>query len=464
MYFCEEKYLKTKKNMKSKLTRIGKPLSLVLMLLGLSACDKQSEENEGGNKATSMLQIYTRASDASDPTVSYPVNVYVFKGDQCEATQTINDANEALSLPLSEGDYTVYAIGGASTTNYTLPSQENATKNTIITRKEGKKHGDLMTATSNVTITKEGTNSTTLTMTRKTMLLQSIAMHNIPADATAVSVTIAPLRENIAIDATYSGESGRETTALTKQDDGTTWFFEGEKYLLPPPPETSVTITMSVTLPGGTNNYIYELEESLSAGYKLNIEGTYTEAAAIRLTGTIVGATWEGVKNVSFDFKESDRVTDSEGNSDEADDNSEDSGVTTFTETALPAVGSTYKTCFVLSVNSDVTPAEVVLLSPKEEVLGGTTQNDNMARLEGALGRCAVTGIEGWRLMTRSEIKSLFDIRANVVPSLNSDSRYLFDEDGTMKAAKMKLNFSPAQSLTNTDILRPVATIKINIE
>lgn len=452
--------------MKSKLTRIGKSLSLVLILLGLFACDKQSEENAGGNKTTSMLQIYTRSGDTSDPTVSYPVNVYVFKGDQCEATQTINDASEALSLPLSEGDYTVYAIGGASTANYTLPSQENATKNSIIILNDGKKHGDLMAATSNVTISKEGTNSMTLTMARKTMLLQSITMQNIPADATAVSVTIAPLWENIAIDATYSGESGSETTVLTKQDDGTTWTFEGEKYLLPPPPETSVTITMSVTLSSGTNNYVYEIEESLSAGYKLNIEGTYTEAAAIRLTGTIVGATWEGVTNVSFDFKESDRASESEGDSDEADDNSEDSGVTTFTETALPTVGSTYyhQTCFVLSVNSDVTPAEVVLLSPKEEVLGGTSQNDNMVRLEEALGKCAVTGIEGWRLMTRSEAEALRQNRTGVVPSLKSEDRYLFDEDGTMKAVKMGYNFSPTSTLSSTDILRPVATVKINIK
>ena len=449
--------------MKSKLTRIGKSLSLVLMLLGLSACDKQSEENEGGNKTTSMLQIYTRASDASDPTVSYPVNVYVFKGDQCEATQTINDANEALSLPLSEGNYTVYAIGGASTANYTLPSQENATKNSIITLNDGKKHGDLMAATSNVTISKEGTNSTTLTMARKTMLLQSITMHNIPADATAVSVTIAPLYENIAIDATYSGESGSETTVLTKQDDGTTWTFEGEKYLLPPPPETSVTITMSVTLSNGTNNYVYEIEESLSAGYKLNIEGTYTEAATIRLTGTIVGATWEGVKNVSFDFKESDRASESEGDSDEADDNLEDSGVTTITETALPTVGSTYQTCFVLSVNSDVTPAEVVLLSPKEEVLGGTNMETKMAGIEAALERCALEGIQGWRVMNKQENEALFSYRNAL--SIATNSCYLYYNDSAeLSSAKFATYKRSSTNFSDADILRPVATVKINIE
>lgn len=41
----------------------------------------------------------------------------------------------------------------------------------------------------------------------------------------------------------------------------------------------------------------------MKANYKINITGTYNENG-ITLNGTITGATWQGVKNINFNFDE----------------------------------------------------------------------------------------------------------------------------------------------------------------
>jgi len=125
--------------------------------------------------------------------VAYPVQVYVFQGDECQAVQTIGSAGQTLNVALTEGTYTVYAIGGASSADYTLPTKDDATTTTALTLKEGRTNGDLMTASATATLTDGGTNTVTLGLQRKSMLLQDVSISKVPSAATAVSVTIAPL-------------------------------------------------------------------------------------------------------------------------------------------------------------------------------------------------------------------------------------------------------------------------------
>lgn len=57
----------------------------------LVACSKDVVDEASGTSgndgatANSLLQVTTRSSGANDATVSYPVQVYVFQGDECRA-------------------------------------------------------------------------------------------------------------------------------------------------------------------------------------------------------------------------------------------------------------------------------------------------------------------------------------------------------------------------------------------
>ena len=150
----------------------------------LTACEKGLDEGgeymsptAAGQVTNSVLQVRTRsASPGEEATVAYPIAVYVFAGEECRAVQTIGDEGQTLNIPLVEGTYTVYAIGGASSSDYVLPTQSEGTSTLPIMLKDGHSHGDLMAAQATATLTDGGTNTVTLGMTRKTMLIQSVVV------------------------------------------------------------------------------------------------------------------------------------------------------------------------------------------------------------------------------------------------------------------------------------------------
>ena len=183
------------------------PLAAML----LTACEKGlvdgvADVAPAGQAAKSVLQVRTRSggSAGGEATVAYPVTVYVFSGEECRAVQTIGDEGQTLNIGLTEGTYSVYAVGGASSSDYVLPTADDALATSAIVLKDGKTHGDLMAAQATATLVDGGTNTVTLGMTRKTMLIQSVEIKKIPTAATAVSVTIAPLWQSLCVGGTFA--------------------------------------------------------------------------------------------------------------------------------------------------------------------------------------------------------------------------------------------------------------------
>ena len=290
------------------------PLAAVLLTACEKGLDDIVESGGGGQVTNSLLQVRTRADGAAsdDATVAYPVTVYVFQGEECKAAQTIGDEGQTLNIALTEGTYSVYAVGGASTADYVLPVASDALTTSAIELREGKSHGDLMTAKATVTLEDGEANTVTLGMERRTMLLQSVVLKKIPTTATAVSLSISPLWQSLTVGGNYRGTDGSYSVALEKQSDGRTWQLPapvgegpGVGSLLLPPSSSPASITVRITMPSGTRSYTYSTSNELEAGYKINIEGTYTEAVGVSLTGTIEGATWKGERTISFDFNES---------------------------------------------------------------------------------------------------------------------------------------------------------------
>ena len=106
------------------------PLAAML----LTACEKglvdEAAVSTTGQVGNSVLQVRTRSgcSAGGEATVAYPIAVYVFQGEECKAVQTIGDEGQTLNIGLTEGTYTVYAIGGASSLACSrTPSRKAAT-------------------------------------------------------------------------------------------------------------------------------------------------------------------------------------------------------------------------------------------------------------------------------------------------------------------------------------------------
>ena len=442
-----------------------KRLSLIasaLAVLGLTACEKTLDVGEdvapAGQVENSLLQVRTRAGGltADGAAVSYPVTVYVMQGDGCRAMQTIDDEGQVLNIPLTEGMYQVYAIGGASESGYALPDTQNASSSSAIVLQEGHGHGDLMTAKANVVLTDSEANTVTLGMERKAMLLQSVVMKRIPTAATAVSISVSPLWKSLTVGGNYAGMDGSYSVALERLEDGRTWQSTATAYLLPPS-SSPASITVRITTAEGTRSYTYSTSNELEAGYKISIEGTYTEAVGVTLSGTITGAAWKGERTISFDFDESG----SSGSTDETPSDDDAIG-------DLPTVGTLYRGCYVLA--NDGTTA--TMLSPNEVAIG-TKRTDfaSVAEMESTVAEhisgTAVEGISGWRLPTEAEMNRMYSAMEAINAAfadgtpLTSARKYLYtDSEGKFLARTLGVpDMAGIEDFPANAYVRPVVTI-----
>ena len=431
-----------------------------LAVLGLTSCEKELTDDIGdvgsGQVKNSLLQVRTRGSSpGSEATVAYPLQVYVFQGDECRAAQTIGDEGQTLNIALTEGTYTVYAVGGASTADYVLPTTQDALTTTALALQEGHDHGDLMTASATATLVDGGTNTVTLGLQRKTMLLQDVTIKKVPTAATAVSVTIAPLWQALTVSGTYSGTAGAKTIALTRQSDNRTWTLEGEAIHLLPPSSSPASISVNITIGGATKTYTYSCSDQLEAGYKINIDGTYTEAVGVALTGTITGATWLGERTISFDFDENGSSATDDGGNTVVDGSA-------VNNADFPAVGSTYQGCYVLAVNDADDYAEVTLLSPTELEFYDVNSTTMQANIDAALATVTSGDISGWEVPTTAEASMMYDAR-EAIGNLTAGSYLCSGSTGYRAFKPSDAAFSTSSSnIKASTVLRPVATITIN--
>ena len=388
--------------------------------------------------------------------MAYPVTVYVFSGEECRAVQTIGDEGQTLNIGLTEGTYSVYAIGGASSSDYVLPTADDALATSAIMLKDGKTHGDLMAAQATATLTDGGTNTVTLGLQRRTMLIQSVVVKKVPTAATAVSVTIAPLWQALTVSGTYSTAGQSQTIALTKQSDGRTWTLSGEsgEHVLPPSSQPA-SVSVNITIGGTTKTYTYSCSNQLEAGYKINIDGTYTEAVGVNLTGTITGATWLGERTISFEFDES-------GSSPTPDPSPEGAGSEDTQDTgSFPAVGDIYQGCYVLAVSTiDETSAELTLLSPNEQAATTTGNAD------AALAALGAVGISDWAVPTKAQMQ-LVEAKLLADDASLAGMKYLYrkSNDGLgYRALGAAETAWPTANTTDSYRLRPVAVVSITKE
>ena len=443
-----------------------KKLSLIasaLAVLGLTACEKGLDGEADymspaatGQVTNSMLQVRTRGGSLGDETsITYPLQVFVFQGDDCKAVQTIGDEGQTLNIPLVEGTYSVYAVGGAGSTDYNLPTKDNATTTTALTLKEGRSLTDLMAASATATLVDGGTNTVTLGMTRKTMLIDDVTINQIPTAATAVSVTIAPLWQALTVSGAFANAGQSQTIALTKQADNRTWTNDATAFVMPPSSQPA-SISVNITSGGATKTYTYSCSDQLEAAYKINIDGTYTEAVGVNLTGTITGATWLGERTISFEFDENGSST-AENTDPTPDPSPTGAG-------SIPAVGDTYQGCYVLAVNDEDDYAEVTLLSPTELDFYDANATTMQANIEAALATVTSGDISGWEVPTTAEASLMYDAR-EAIGNLTAGSYLCHGGTGYRAFKPTDAAFSTLSSnVKASTVLRPVVTININKE
>ena len=375
-----------------------------------------------------MKKVFYRTRSASnDLEVSYPVIVYVMNSEgTCVSRETVVSAESALSIDLPSGEYNVYAVAGATEDSYTLP----------LLLKENAKHGDLMAASSTITLGKNETNQLTLNLARKVMKVTSLTINDVPADVTAVTMTFSPLCKSLRLNGTFNTASTSETISLTKQTDETTWTNSESLFLLPQ--TGSTTITIGLTKGEQTTYYSYACQQTLDSNHELTIAATYAGDRKITMTGSINGVAWGDPIDITFEFGE-DNTSDNKGGD---SNNSSDE---------VPEVHSVYKDCYVLSVADD----------------GNDKETEVRTEIDAILSSFNINGITGWRIPTRAEINNLtvteFNAAMNGVSGLTdfNSKTYFYLEGSSLKSVYFRnTTVNWGAEFTYGDHFRPVTTVR----
>ncbi len=443
-------------------------MTVVLMTVALASCEK-SLEKAGATEGNSVLTVMTRSGE-NDAKVSYPVTIYVMNEDgQCVRRLQLTSANDQLSMKLQPMTYHIYAVAGATDGDYTLPGQDDATATSEIALNEDAVHGDLMTASNTVTMSEEENTVLTLTMVRKVMQIESLVINQVPKSVDAVTVTLAPIYDNLLLNGNYSATTSTQTVTLTEQADGTTWQNDEALYMLPS--NGNATITVKFSRGGTITSYAYSSPLPLEANKHIRITGTFTGTDELTLSGTITGATWDGTTTIEFTFDETGSTTTGGGTSGGGDNGGNGGGEdeSDVIEGTAPDVGTAYNGCYVLSSTDDENYTFVTLVHKDEFDISG--KEKQLAEVEGeindALLNSDINDISGWRLPVESEISSftlnMFNSVSGATPMSMSKSYYYLSSNG-IKCATFGMGNVFNQEYTNGDKLRPVTTLKFHKE
>lgn len=443
----------------------------VLLSAAFVSCEKELSV-AGSAEGNSVLNVVTRSGE-SDAKVSYPVTVYVMNGDgQCVRRQQLLSASDQLQLKLQPMTYQVYAVGGATEGDYSLPGQEDATATSEVTLNADAVHGDLMTAKNTVTLTDAETTTLTLSMSRRVMHLESLVVKNVPQTVDGVTMTLAPLYDNLLLNGEYSASTSEQALTLTEQVDGTTWQNADGLYLLPSADKATITVRF---LRGTTvKSYAYSCPVALVANRHIRIIGTFTGTDELTLVGSITGATWEGTTTIEFTFDSEGSATttisDDTGGSSGSGGQSQD-GVT---EGAAPAVGTVYKECYVNASVDDGDYTVVTLIHKEEEDVSGTgkTEEQILSEINALLPNFDINGITGWRLPTVEEARAFSGGLVNTafrnaqVSGTDIDSGWYYCLDGASLKVFVGATglVQQAQPITSGQHIRPVTTLKFRKE
>ena len=288
-------------------------LLLACATIVLSACEKAvlpeddliSEETETTIHSAKLNIVASAADEAGEGTLNEG-KVYLFnQEDKCVQLLTMNEEDHRIEAQIPAGQYTLYAIGGDDLTRFDLPSQDEATPTSVITRLSGKIMTDLMMATAYLDVAEGETLNQNISLTHVVFCLDEIELREMPAEVTSVEVTLAPLYSAVQLDGSYE-ETPTESykVALEKQADGTTWKTENQQMLFPS--KGKPTIKVSVITTTGSMSYSFTSAEELEPNHHFDIVGTYKATQGVSLSGIMTDGGWGEDRTINFDINEKD--------------------------------------------------------------------------------------------------------------------------------------------------------------
>lgn len=347
------------------------------------------------------IRVGTRDGDANSVEDG---RIYVMDGSgSCVSVLTVNASQPQVTKGLPKGTYDLYALGGDDLNSLVLPEASKATANSRITATTTM--GDLQWGHAQVTLARGDAKELNIQLERKVSCITGITIHEVPAEVTAMSVSLTPLYMDLLMDGTYSINEMTMDIPLIKAD--TVWKTNKPVFCFPSIGRAAITINMTTAEDERHYSYVTDAE-GLPANTQVEISATYSEAWATTFKATLQYAAWGTPKTIAFDFNE-----DNAGNKREGRD------------TAVPTVGQTFEGYYVVSV--DAKNRKAVLLRKKQDQ-GYETKDSIDYKLQHLDKPKNTTSTGEWRLPTPAECQ-VFALDATLTMPSYEGGYYCIDGD-----------------------------------
>ena len=351
---------------------------LITICFAFSCQQMPEDDNWLAEVEGKSLKVKVRS--ASDAEIVYPVFLYAFSEDgKFVCMQTVEDADENISLTLSKGEFQVVAVSGTSS-SYQIPANPNLDDVITLSGTQGA-DTPLMVGRANVEIG-ESANVTAQITLKYVVASLNVKLKDVPSDVTGVQLALSPLHSTLSMAGVYGGESQKVKMDCSKTSEGvwsakTTYIFPGNG--------TETYFSIYLKKDDGTEaTFGYTYRGVPEANHLFNVTGTYS--GGVIIGGNFDVTDWEGTIDVEFNFG-SDLLPDDE------DAEVDLSGV--------PQVGTIWNGMIVADIGeSDDTGVDLLLMSLDE-------WEEPVSNIDKILSDYSVNGISGWRLPTHNEASVL---------------------------------------------------------
>ena len=275
-----------------------KKFSLVSLFLLLSSivisysCSNELEDVGSTSAEGRMVTITTRSATVAE--IEYPITLYAFRNSDGKLVKNVtsNSSNDDVRMVLTEGNYEMVAISGY--TELQLPTSPTLQTSMGVPTDKAMTNA-LLAGRANVNVGNTAV-EVKINMSYQVAMV-NLKLQDIPADITAVSVTLEPISNMLTFGGSLSG-SNTITMNLEKQGDGT--WNAPTSYILPSITNTQLALSISMTDATSTMIYSYTHTTNLKAGTPYNLVGSYKGEFIV--SGTITSVGWAPTESIDFKF------------------------------------------------------------------------------------------------------------------------------------------------------------------
>lgn len=362
------------------------------------SCQQLPEDDEWvSGDGDKTLKVKVRS--AGEAEIVYPLYLYAFtsKG-KLVASQTMENEEVDVALPLSKGDFQVVAVSGASE-DYLLPEKPELDDVIVLSATDGA-DTPLMVGRANVEVGDAEESSAQITLTYVVAAL-NVKLKDVPDNVTDVQLSLSPLYSSLSMGGEYGneGDSQKVKVNCSLVSEGV-WAAE-TTYIFPGNAKETVFSIYFKTDDGTEVTYGYTGDDIPTANYLFNVTGTY--AGDVIVGGNFDVTDWEGSIDVDFDFGGEVVPDDDKDDNNDKDDEEGDDGQPDIKLEGVPEVGTIWNDMIVVDMGeADETGVDLLLMSMDE-------WNVYVSEADEVPKKYSVNGISGWRYPTHDEATLLRD-------------------------------------------------------